>query len=299
MSQPQRAGHMDVTNTVDVTDPVPVLAAVRSILDARYADFDFSAVDTLVRDFARLYRGEFPGYRASDTAYHNMQHVLDVTLAMARLVDGYDGACAADEVLGPELALAGIAAALFHDAGYIRRRDDDSCTNGAVYTRVHVTRSVEFMFEYFPSVGLASLVPTCTRIVHFTGYELDPGSIGIRSSREYTLGSLLGTADLIAQMADVDYLKKCQQNLYEEFVLAGIAGEGELEGYKNIVYRSPRQLMESTPDFIRTVIDVRLEGYFNGVYHYVAKFFKGPNLYMVAIENNRKELERRLASPSG
>ena len=56
MSQPQRARHMDVTNTVDVTDPVPVLGALRAILDARYADFDFSAVDTLVRDFASGWR---------------------------------------------------------------------------------------------------------------------------------------------------------------------------------------------------------------------------------------------------
>ena len=298
MSPSQRARHMDVTNTVDVTDPVAVLTVLRSILDARYTGFDFSAVDTLVQDFSSLYRGEFPGYRASDTAYHNMQHVLDVSLAMARLLDGHDGACAADEVLGPELALAGIAAALFHDAGYIRRRDDNSCTNGAAYTRVHVTRSVEFMSQYFPTVGLAHLVPICKRIVHFTGYELDPSGIDTRSSQEYTLGSLLGSADLIAQIADVDYLKKCQENLYAEFVLAGIAGEGELEGYKDIVYRSPRQLMESTPDFIRTVIDERLEGYFNGVHRYAARHFNGPNLYMEAIEHNRRALQRLLASAS-
>ncbi|MBE9537697.1 MAG: hypothetical protein IMF06_01375 [Proteobacteria bacterium] len=298
MSPSQRARHMDVTNTIDVTDPMAVLAALQSILAARYPGFDFSAVDTLMRDFSRLYRGEFPGYRASDTAYHNLQHVLDVSLAMARLLDGHDGACAADEVLGPEMALAGIAAALFHDAGYIRRREDNSCTNGAAYTRVHVSRSEEFMSEYFPTVGLAHLLPSCKRIVHFTGYEVDPGSIDTRSSREYALGSLLGSADLIAQIADVDYLKKCQENLYAEFVLAGMAGEGELEGYKEIVYRSPRQLMESTPDFIRTVIDARLEGYFNGVYHYAAKHFNGPNLYMDAIEHNRRALQRLLASTS-
>jgi len=287
---------MDVSNTVDVTDPVAVTTAMRKILDARYPGFDFSPVDTLVGGFSRLYRGEFPGYKASDTAYHNMQHVLDVSLAMARLIDGHDGVCAEEDALGPELALTGIAAALFHDAGYIRRKDDDSCSNGAVYTRIHVSRSVEFMSEYFPTVGLQSILPVCQRVVHFTGYEMDPGDIDVQSSQEYTLGSLLGSADLIAQIADVDYLTKCRNDLYSEFVLAGIAGEGDLEGYKNTVYRSPQQLMESTPDFIRTVTEERLEGFFNGAYRYAAAHFNGPNLYMEAIELNSRKLEQLLAS---
>ena len=41
-------------------------------------------------DIVRLYRGENPGYATCDTAYHDLQHVLEVTLAMARLLDGYE-----------------------------------------------------------------------------------------------------------------------------------------------------------------------------------------------------------------
>ena len=296
MTMSQQERHMDVSNTVDIGDPREVLAALRSILDARYPGFDFSPVDTLMADFCRLYRGDFPQYRACETTYHNMAHVLDVSLAMARLIDGYDGSCAVEDAVGPELALCGIAAALFHDAGYIRRRDDNSCSNGAAYTRIHVSRSVEFMSEYFPTVGLQAILPVCSRIVHFTGYEQDPASVDVQSTAEYTLGSLLGSADLIAQMADSEYLDKCRDDLYGEFVLAGIAGEGDLEGYKGIVYRSPQQLLESTPDFIHTVIEERLEGYFNGIHRYVAQCFNGSNLYMDAIDRNRKKLELLLAS---
>lgn len=298
MTMSQQVRHMDVSNTVDISDPGAVLKALRSILDARYPGFDFSPVDTLLGDFCRLYRGDFPEYRACDTTYHNMQHVLDVSLAMARLIDGYDGSCAAEDALGPELALCGIAAALFHDAGYIRRRDDNSCSNGAYYTRVHVSRGAEFMSAYFPTVGLQGLLPVCNRIVHFTGYEMDPASVDVKSAAEYTLGSLLGSADLIAQMADVDYLYKCRDDLYAEFVIAGIAGEGDLEGYKGIVYRSPQQLLESTPDFIHTVTEERLEGYFKGIHRYVAEHFNGSHLYMDAIDRNRKKLELLLASAS-
>ncbi len=292
----QRTRQMDVSNTVDVSDAGAVHSAIRSILDARYPGFDFSPVDTLVRGFSRLYRGDFPGYRACDTAYHNTQHVLDVTLAMARLVDGHDRACAPQDVLGPEMALCGIAASLFHDAGYIRRCDDDSCSNGAAYTRVHVSRGVGFMSEYFPTVGLASLLPICTRIVHFTGYEMEPGSIGVESAAEYTLGSLLGSADLIAQMADTEYLDKCCGDLYDEFVLAGIAGVDEPEEYAGMIYKSPQHLLESTPDFIQSVIEERLEGCFKGVHQYVAEFFDGYNPYMDAIDGNRKKLANLLAS---
>jgi hypothetical protein len=296
MSLSQRARHMDVTNTVDISDSAAVKRAIRSILDRLYPTFDFSPVDQLVQDFDHLYLGKYPGYRACDVSYHNAQHVLDVTLAMARLIDGYERDKGHANQLGPELILAGIACALFHDAGYIRKRGDNRNSNGAAYTLTHVSRSAKFMSEYFPTVGLQSLSPVCKRVVHFTGYEVEPDEIKVQSSEEYMLGSLLGTADLIAQMADVEYLKKCREDLYSEFVSGGIAGEGGLEGYQKTIYKSPQHLMELTPEFIRTVIDVRLEGYFNGAYRYAEKHFNGPNLYMEAIDRNRRELEQMLAA---
>lgn len=290
----QRANHMDVSNTVDVTDSSAVIAALRSILDSRYPGSDFAPVNIMVEDFIRLYQGEYSGYEACDVSYHNIQHVLDVTLAMARLIDGYESVTAEHERLGPDLALTGIACALFHDSGYIRRSDDTQRKNGAEYTRVHVSRSARFMDEYLPTIGQASRAALCERIVHFTGYEVDPCNIEVHSSKEYLLGSLLGTADLIAQMADKAYLQKCHDSLYTEFVAGGIAGDTGLEGYAAPVYQSAEHLLASTPHFMRTAIEVRLDGYFNGAYRYAAEFFGGPNLYMDAIELNRQQLERLL-----
>jgi hypothetical protein len=125
---------------------------------------------------------------------------------------------------------------------------------------------------------------------------VEPNEIKVQSSEEYMLGSLLGTADLIAQMADVEYLKKCREDLYTEFVSGGIAGEGGLEGYQQTIYKSPQHLMELTPEFIRTVIHDRLDGHFNGAYRYAEKHFNGPNLYMEAIDRNRVELDQMLAA---
>jgi hypothetical protein len=288
-----RAREMDVSNRVDVTDPDAVCDALLGILGRHYTR-GLKPVRRLVDDFARLYRGEYPGYHACDVGYHDLQHVLDVTLAMARLIDGHQQCHREDAPLDAKLAVAGIATALFHDSGYIRRRRDTRHSNGAEYTRTHVSRSSRFMGEYLPTVGLDWAVPICQRIVHFTGYEVNPADIDVPSEAERSLGWLLGTADLIAQMADVAYLEKCRDQLYPEFVEGGMAGEQGSYTKTGIVYKSPAHLMQSTPNFIRSAIQVRLDGYFHAYYRYAAHHFGGPNLYMDAIEQNCRRLEELL-----
>tara|TARA_R110002110_G_scaffold415561_2_gene650979 strand:- start:212467 stop:213354 length:888 start_codon:yes stop_codon:yes gene_type:complete len=291
---------MDVSNTVDVSDVAAVTGEVLKILQRRYPGFDFAPVVQLTRDFSRLYAGDFPGFRACDIPYHDAQHVLDVTLAMARLLDGHDSfhAAEAGDHLGPEMAMAGIAAALFHDSGYIRRRRDSRNTSGAAYTRVHVSRSARFMDDYLPTVRLAHLAGVCTRIVHFTGYEIPPEEIEVHSDEERRLGALLGSADLMAQMADVNYLAKCRDHLYREFEIGGMAGEQAVNGANAKVFLSPAHLLESTPTFIRDAIEVRLNGHFDGVHHFAATHFGGRHLYLEAIRVNYSNLQAVLASYS-
>ncbi|MEZ5503197.1 MAG: HD domain-containing protein [Halioglobus sp.] len=284
-----------MSNTVDVSDAAAVADAVTRILAARSRRVDLASLAVLFRDFSRLYSGSYPGFRACDVRYHDAQHVLDVTLAMARLLDGFWRRHPGEDDRDPQLALVGIAAALFHDSGYIRRTRDSRHQNGAAYTRVHITRGIRFVSEYLPRVGLQDAVGPCTRILHFTGYEVDPGDLAVADEREHLLGRLLGTADLIAQMADVGYAQKCRDYLYEEFAAGGLAGEGATGAYKGAVYRSPEQLLQQTPAFIRTAVTVRLDGHFGGVHHYAADHFDGRHLYMDAIEQNRRSLEQMLA----
>ena len=293
-----RAGHMDVTNTVNVTDPNAVARAVKRLLERCYPGQDFRLVDTLVQDLAALYRGQWPGYQACDVKYHDLQHVLDVTLAMARLLDGHDNSQPRELQLGPELALTGIACALFHDAGYIRRAEDRRYPNGGAYTRIHVSRGARLMSGYLPTVGLADAVPICRRIIHFTGYEVNPEFIRVGSEKERVLGSLLGTADLIAQMSDANYLQKCRDHLYDEFEAGGMAGEYGFQSSTGTVFRSPQHLLEATPEFIENAIVVRLDGYFRGAYHFAGEHFGGPNHYMEAVQANNHRLQSLLAEGS-
>ncbi|MCB1844620.1 MAG: HD domain-containing protein, partial [Halioglobus sp.] len=216
MGQFQRAGHMDVSNTVDVTDAANVQKVVGSLLLQRYSALNSVALQRLFVDFERLYGGRYPGFRACDIQYHNAQHVLDVTLAMARLLDGHAREHDASECLSADMALAGIATALFHDSGYIRRTRDTRHHNGAAYTRVHVSRGARFLRDFLPEAGLERIAPVCTRIIHYTGYEREPEEFVLEDPGEHLLGMLLGTADLMAQMADSNYLHKCREHLYQE-----------------------------------------------------------------------------------
>ncbi|MEM0955726.1 MAG: hypothetical protein AAGI24_16415, partial [Pseudomonadota bacterium] len=136
---------------------------------------------------------------------------------------------------------------------------------------------------------------TCQRIVHFTGYEVNPADIEVPDDIERVLGWLLGTADLIAQMADVAYLEKCRDELYPEFVEGGMAEGVGKSADTGVMYRSPAHLMQSTPNFVRSAIQVRLDGYFHAYHRYAAKHFGGANLYMEAIEANCQRLEALLA----
>ena len=286
----------DVTGTVDVSDPKAVCAAVVAILQRRHPHADAAAIERLFADFARLYRGEYPGFFACDTQYHDIQHVLDVTLAAVRLIDGYDASQPPFQQLGAELATVGVAVALFHDAGYIRRKGDTRHLYGAEYTRIHVSRSARFLAEYLPEIGLARMAPIAAKLVHYTGYEFKPDDIELPDARQRVLGALIGSADVMAQMADRAYLQKCRDHLYGEFELGGMTRVRDASGAERVLYSSPADLLRQTPGFIHRTVSERLETLFGGVYRYFAVHFNGPNLYLEAIERNRRYLERLLAA---
>src|SRR5579859_5005 len=86
----RRGNEYDVSGRINTTDPVVVNAEVDQIFRELYPTASSSAIDQAFQDLARMYEGRYPGFRSCDTPYHDVQHVLDVTLAMARLIDGYE-----------------------------------------------------------------------------------------------------------------------------------------------------------------------------------------------------------------
>ncbi len=89
MSQDRRNDY-DVTNTVQVSDPISVRNAVYEIFSHTFPGASYDKIWLAFYDFERLFTGRYPGYKGCDTTYHDMQHTLDMTLALARLVAGYE-----------------------------------------------------------------------------------------------------------------------------------------------------------------------------------------------------------------
>ncbi len=292
-----RPNEYDVTSHVCVSSADDVRDAVSGIFQQAFPGGAFDLLWVAFHDFERLFHGRYEDYLGCDTVYHDIQHTLDLSLAMARLLAGYEKTAAPADRLGHERAMVGLITALFHDSGYIRRRSEEAVANGAVFTGQHVSRSADFLRGYLARIGLGHQATVAAQAVHFTGYEMKLDDIELDDPKDSLVGHLLGTADLMAQMADRCYLEKCRDRLYAEFVLAGVATRPVAEKEK-VQYESGIDLLRQTPGFFRMSARDRMDGSFNRVYRYAEAVCGGRNPYFESIEQNLTHLDRIIEGES-
>jgi hypothetical protein len=293
-----RRSDFDVTNTVQVSSPQAVLEAVKALYRPIWPELELAPLAAAFEHFERLFAGEIPGYFGVDTVYHDRQHTLDITLALARLIVGHERTQPEPAQLGSERAIIGLIVGLFHDVGYLRRTDDVESRNGAEFTRTHVSRGARFLEDYLPALGFAAWVPVASEIIHFTGYEVPFAQIEakVTDPRDVMLGHLLGTADMMAQIADRCYLEKCRDRLYAEFVLGGVALPVAANGGRQVKYASGLDLLRQTPEFVAEVRTKRLDGEFRRAYRFVEALYGGRNPYLESIDRNMEYLRQILRS---
>jgi hypothetical protein len=217
-----------------MANPQAVVEEVCRIVGVLHPQFDFTTLDRVFQDMLKLFRGEYPGYQQCNTWYHDLKHTTDCLLAMARLMHG----AWLNGLTLPERDMTlGLIAALFHDTGYIQS-DADVGGTGAKYTLVHVDRSVTFMEQYFTQAGFSSLdLDYCRCCVHCTGLDVKIRELPFKSAHHQAVGCMLGSADLLGQMADRTYLERLPF-LYREFQ------EGKVPGFE-----SELDLLRKTPAF--------------------------------------------------
>ena len=279
-----RRNDFDVTNTVNTTNALDVSGVVTGIYQDLYQRQAPEHLAQAFADLGRLYRGEYPGFHECDTDYHDVQHVLDVTLAMARMMDGHTRS-SQSAAITERLFRLGIVTALYHDCGYIRYRKDTKHQNGAEYTMVHVSRGARFLEEYLPTIGMADLAGVAASTVHFTGYEIPVDRIRLPGPEFRLVGNMLGSADILAQMADRCYLEKCYDRLYPEFVRGGIARRRNEDGSEEILFASAADLIFKTPRFYQGA-NKRLNHDLGGSFRCVEQHFGGQNVYFDELEKN-------------
>jgi hypothetical protein len=243
---------------VPMWNPQKVLEEVEKIVHLMYPALSFNPVEAVFHDVIKLFGGEYPGYRACNTCYHNLKHTTDCLLAMARIIHG---GFVQGLVMAERDVVLGLIAALLHDTGYIQTEDDDAGT-GAKYTLVHVERSIDFMKAYFAQHGYASEdFLFCSKCLKCTGLEVVIGELAFLSRNQETLGQMLGTADMLGQMADRTYLERLPF-LYHEFKEGGVPG-----------FADERDLLQKTLAFWE-VTQRRLAGEFGGVYRFMRDHFR-------------------------
>jgi len=285
-----RRSEYDVTNTVNVTEPGDVCREVCRLYGELYPNTPIAALEQAFEDMEKLFRGQYRGYLACEAPYHDLQHSLDVTLAMMRLIYGHEQRHSKAERIGHLGALIGVISALFHDSGYIRRWNDSRHLNGSEYTSTHVSRGGRFLFEYLPTIKLGHAATICSQMLHFTGYEIPVHNIPLDDAKLRRLGKMMGTADLLSQTSDRCYLEKCRDRLYPEFVASGMTSRSAPGGG----YSSATDLLKKTPAFMEHVHD-RLNKDFQRMYSYLEHYFdRLGNLYMSELHLNDAYLKQIL-----
>ena len=261
---------------VNSADPVSVISEVKTLMDSIWPDFDNAVIDKVGRDVIDLFQGRYLGYLACNTEYHNLAHTTDALLAMIRLIHG---ASVAGESISSRNALLACIATLLHDSGYIQHSDEVDGT-GARFTLTHITRSIQFMETYFRQNGFSTCeFENCRVMLECTGLGTKIADVNFANAEIGMLGRMLGTADLLGQMADRAYLEKLLF-LYYEFSEGSVAG-----------YESELQLLKKTLEFY-DVTKVRFAQELSGVnrflrFHFEARHQIDADLYDDAMKKNR------------
>jgi hypothetical protein len=255
--------------------PLAVFEEVREIFRLMFPRQTFSAVRRAFDDVSGLFAGNYPGYRGCNTQFHDLKHTTDCLLAMARLIHG---AHITESLFTPHLTRLALIASLLHDTGYVQLEDEREGT-GARYTQVHVQRSIRFMERYLAANGYSGEdYRICRQCLECTGLDVRIDRIPFADESEALLGYMLGTADLLGQMADRTYLEKLLF-LFREFEEAGIPG-----------FASEEELLRKTGGFYeitkkRLAVELKNARRFMRP-HFAVRWGIDRNLYSEAIEAN-------------
>jgi hypothetical protein len=199
----------------------------------------------------------------SDAAYHDVNHTIMVTMVGQEILRGRHVSIGG---VTPQDWLHFVVSLLCHDIGYVRgicRGDRDgryvssltgdtvSVPEGstdAALTPYHVVRSKLFVRERFGKIGLSHLnsVQIETNIEH-TRFPVPKDE---EHAATDDLPGLLRAADLIGQLADIDYLRRTSA-LFTEFRETGMASM--------LKYESAADLRANYPNFFWQVVRPYIE----------------------------------------
>ncbi|MBI9078856.1 MAG: hypothetical protein JEY79_03845 [Pseudodesulfovibrio sp.] len=273
---------------VDPADAECVRREVEISMKDYFPEYDGEIFNHAFEDVEKLFFGFYSGYQASNTKYHDFEHTCSVVLAMVRLIYG---AMAEGVVFTEEECRKGLLASLFHDVGLIQTTDDTQGT-GAKYTVGHEERSIQFMRCNLDGILCEDDIEDIADCIRCTILAMSPRKVVFCTENMQAMGNFLGSADLLAQIADRYYLEKLLL-LFEEFEEAKLPGNG-----------TALDLLMKTRSFYKDVARKRMDNDLGKADRYMEPYFKarwsvGRDLYAEAIERNLNYLDEILAGCKG
>lgn len=245
-------------------------------------EFDFSLSRSVFEDVLKVFHGEYPGYCAIKTPYHDLPHTLAAFMCGVRLMHGVH--LSGDSLSDMEISLIMIAV-MMHDVGYAQKLEEDGGT-GAQYTQIHVQRGIVFLDQYLTQRKIRLNMVALSAMILGTEHPRPFAQIEFDSERIRLLARIVATADICGQMADRVYLEKLPF-LFQEFNEAKFGN-----------YRSFSDLFCKTEQFYAAVKE-KLDGPLGGVYRNLSLHFKDTmgidaNLYVEAIDRNMNYLSKAI-----
>jgi hypothetical protein len=271
---------------VDTRDTLAVQNEVESLYKASFSGANGEFVKRAFETVVQCFSGKYANYQPIDVRYHDLEHTLQGTLCLARLLNGYVKAGEIPPVT-PRMFELGLWAILLHDTGYLKLRGDHDGT-GAKYTQVHVSRSAEFAARVLQEQGYPPEdVKSVQNMIRCTGVNADLANIPFSSELEKRVGFALGTADLLGQMAAPDYIDKLGI-LYEEFE------ESARHQKKPGPFSSFEDLRSKTAGFWQHYVLPKVNHDFLALHRFLSSPPSPQNYYITAVERNIARLKREL-----
>jgi len=280
--------------SVATKDPFAVQKEVQAIYLQMFPEDEQAFMPRVFGWAIECFTGKHQDYQAVDARYHDLEHTMQGTLCLARLLRGRHCAGTQPALTGHMFQIA-IIAILFHDTGYLKRRNDPQGT-GAKYTVTHVVRSSDFAAAVLGEHGFNNQdIHAVQNMIRCTGINANLAAIPFQSELERVAGFALATADLLGQMSAPDYVEKLPI-LYSEFAEAA-----QFTGDKNhfvASFSSAQDLLERTPYFWHELVLPKLEKDFLGLYRFLNEPYPGgPNEYVQRVEANMGRLRQTSGEP--
>lgn len=250
--------------------------------------FDTRLLQQVHKDLTAFFTGTHPDFQKNTMPYHNLRHSILVVLASARLFHGLH--CNHVHISAATL-FKGLLAAYFHDSGMLLL-ENDSAASGTEYIAGHESRSIAFLTRYAGEKRFdTKIIRDCATIINYTNLESDPATFDFHTHEIQIAGQVVGSADILAQMADRYYLESLPL-LFVEQQAGGISK-----------HSSALELLEHTAKFYHNIVLRRLITTFSNTSNALSAHFRNRhtinrNLYNEKIDKNIIYLRKILAKCS-